>query len=190
MSSSLTEDLRKSDSQAFVGDGFALSVLCQLIWTKMESPYDVLHHFLSLLVPLFCALPGVLRLFLHLFLHLLGVQYLVDDDLSARQWEITSIDVSVEDIAVMHLIVVDHLRVVVLVVFHSLSYVMYFSLSVSICEGKVQTSLFYFGKFAVFDYSLIHVGALDVVVVHHLCQAFVAQLSRNFMHLFLPINGE
>ena len=176
MCCSQTEDLSKGDSQVFVGDGFSLSVLCQLIWTKMESPYDVLHHFLSLLVPLFCALAAVLRLFLHLFLHLLGVQYLVDDDLSARQWEITSIDVSVEDVAVMHLIVVDHLCVIVLVVFHCSSYVMYFSISVSICEGKVQTSLFYFGKFAVFDYSLIHVGALDVVVVHHIYQAAVAQL--------------
>ena len=176
MSCSQTEDLRKGDSQVFIGDGFAPSVLCQLIWTKIESPYDILHHFLSLRVPLFCALPGVLRLFLHLFLHLLGVQYLVDDDLSARQWEITSIDVSIEDVAVMHLIVVDHLRVVVLVVFHCSSYVMYLLLSVSICEGKVQTSLFYFGKFAVFDYSLNYVGALDMVVVHHIYQAAVAQL--------------
>ena len=144
MSCSQSEDLRKGDSQAFVGDGFALSVICQLLWTKIESSYDVLHHFLSLLVPIFCALPGVLRLFLHLFLHLLGVQYLVDDDLSARQWKITSIDVSVEDVAVMHLIVVDHLRVVVLVVFHCLSYVMYLSLSVSICEGVLELLINYF----------------------------------------------
>ena len=144
MCSSQTEDLRKGDSQVFVSDGFALSVLCQLIWTKIESLYDVLHHFLSLRVPLFCALPGVLRLFLHLFLHLLGVQYLVDDDLSARQWEITSIDVSIEDIAVVHLIVVDHLCVIVLVVFHCSSYVMYLSLSVSICEGVLELFINYF----------------------------------------------
>ena len=144
MSCSQTEDLRKGDSQVFIGDGFAPSVLCQLIWTKIESPYDILHHFLSLRVPLFCALAAVLRLFLHLFLHLLGVQYLVDDDLSARQWEITSIDVSVEDVAVMHLIVVDHLRAVVLVVFHCSSYVMYLLLSVSICEGVLELLINYF----------------------------------------------